>query len=86
MQQKIYAIYDKIAGEYGPPFCAKNDEVAKRQFSHLVRQQDLALGEFELWMLGSFDTEKGITDVQHNVVFLFSQEQIAKGDIDAETV
>ena len=86
MQQKIDAIYDKIAGEYGPPFCAKNDEVANRQFSHLVRQQDLALGEFELWMLGSFDTEKGITDVQHNVVFLFSQEQIAKGDIDAETV
>lgn len=86
MQQKIYAIYDKIAGEYGPPFCAKNDEVAKRQFNHLVRQQDLALGEFELWMLGSFDTEKGITGMQHNVVFLFSQEQIAKGDIDAETV
>lgn len=78
MQQKVYSVFDKVALEFGPPFCAKNDEVAKRQFNHLVRSQKLALSEFELWILGSFDTEKGLTNIQHNLVFMFSQDDEVK--------
>ena len=74
MKQKVYSVFDKVALEFGPPFCAKNDEVAKRQFNHLVRSQELALGEFELWILGGFDTEKGLTNIQHNLVFMFPQD------------
>ena len=78
MKQKVYSVFDKVALEFGPPFCAKNDEVAKRQFNHLVRSQELALGEFELWILGGFDTEKGLTNIQHNLVFMFSQDDEVK--------
>ena len=34
---KLYTIYDKLAGEYGPVFEAKNDLVAARSFAHALK-------------------------------------------------
>ena len=79
MQQKIFSVFDKVAKEFGPPFCAKNDDVAKRQFNHLVRSQELDLADYELWILGGFDTEKGLTHIEHNLLFMFSQKEIEDG-------
>ena len=82
MKQGMYAVWDKVALEFGPPFCAKNDDVAKRQYNHLVRSQELPVGEFELWRLGEYDTEKGITGSQSVVVQMFQNVEVD----DVETV
>ena len=34
---KLYTIYDKLAGEHGPIFEAKNDLVAARSFAHALK-------------------------------------------------
>lgn len=82
MKQKVYSVFDKVALEFGPPFCAKNDEVAKRQFNHLVRSQELDLADYELWILGGFDTEKGLTNVQHNLLYMFPQKKDEVKDVE----
>lgn len=34
---KLYTIFDKLAGEHGPVFEAKNDLVAARSFAHALK-------------------------------------------------
>lgn len=53
----LYAIWDKKAEEYGPVFTAKNDEVAKRNFNALIKDQPIHPEEYQLCWVGEFDSE-----------------------------
>lgn len=53
----LYTIYDKVAKEAGPIFEAKNDGVALRQITDMVKNQAIKISEYHLVKLGTFDKE-----------------------------
>lgn len=56
----VYSILDRAAEEYGPPFIAKNHEVAKRNFVNLLNEvPDHVQCDYILCHIGTFDTEEG---------------------------
>ncbi len=60
MSKKInqYSVYDLVAGEFGPLFQAKNDEVAKRSFGMIMRTIDPSARDgYSLFLIGEFDIE-----------------------------
>jgi len=58
-KMNLYVVYDKIAGECGPVFEAKNDAVARRQYNHLVSSNPgIVQEDFELMQVGVIDKEK----------------------------
>lgn len=54
---KVYTIYDKVAEESGPVFCAVNDGVALRNFKAMLQQQNVSIYEYKLYCLGSYDAK-----------------------------
>lgn len=63
----VYSIRDVNAG-FNQPFCDVNDAVAKRNFAYAVNNSDLpgfAPGDFDLYKLGTFDTECGMFTVDN---------------------
>lgn len=53
----VYTVFDKVASEGGPPFTAKNDEVAKRAYQNLVNSQKINYVDFELVFIGTYDPD-----------------------------
>lgn len=53
---RIYAIYDKVAKEYSPAFCVKNDREAITTFKRVLGDTDF-VREHELHCVGRFRTE-----------------------------
>lgn len=49
----IYTVFDRIADEAGPPFVAKNDEVAKRMYKRLVKSDRVDPNEYRLLHIGT---------------------------------
>ena len=47
---KLYTIYDKLAGEHGPVFEAKNDLVAVRSFAHALKGAPAV--DYDLYLVG----------------------------------
>jgi len=47
---KLYTIYDKLAGEHGPVFEAKNDLVAARSFAHALKGAPAI--DYDLYLVG----------------------------------
>jgi len=54
---QLYTIYDKLAQEGGPLFEAKNDEIARRNFSKLITDNNADVSDFIMYNLGRFDRE-----------------------------
>lgn len=63
----LYAVYDLLAGEAGPVFQAKNDQVALRQYRNLVKGEGINMSEYELYSLGVYDPEKLLIIVHDKV-------------------
>ena len=65
MKTSIYAIRD-IKNDFGTPFTAANDNVAKRMYQAEQKNKDSMLAQFpadfELWKLGEYDTKTGQID------------------------
>lgn len=57
--QGFYSFYDKIAQEYGPPFMAKNAEVAIRHFKKVVTANPFTASDLELYCVAEFDVNTG---------------------------
>lgn len=59
---KIYALYDTVSQEWGPPYLQKNHEVARRSYKRMmVENPTLNPVDFDLYQLGEFvadDSEK----------------------------
>ena len=63
MLVNIYTIYDNVAEECGPIFQAKNDKVACRACDSMISEAcGNSVSDYQLWCLGSFDTEKRTFD------------------------
>lgn len=56
--KRVYAIFDRVAEEFGPPVCAVNDGVAIRMYRQSIKDagpQD----DYRLYYIGDFDTSSG---------------------------
>lgn len=58
MQLHIYALYDTVTEEYGNLLLAKTEGHIKRILIDSFKKPEDAQ-DYELWCLGTFDTEKG---------------------------
>lgn len=56
MQIKLYVIRDFVAGEAGPVFTAKNDDLAVRSACGLMHGV-VDISDYSLYCIASFDTE-----------------------------
>lgn len=55
----VYAIYDRVSGEYGQPTIALKDELAVRQFDYVMQASPMVASDCELYCIGSYDTSSG---------------------------
>lgn len=56
---RLYTVYDRVAQEGCAPFVAKNDDVAARQFRHLMQHEHVEnVSDYCLYYLGDFDSEQ----------------------------
>jgi hypothetical protein len=61
----LYSVKDVVAQEFSPPFLAKNDEVALRQFSQfLTSLKGASHSDFKLFQVGFFSLDTGCTSSQ----------------------
>lgn len=76
MKMFIYSIRDDKADEYGPIFEAKNDEVAKRNFKHMLTSQPIDPIEFAMYRVGYFDHEsaEGSMDIDEDSLVCIGSE------------
>lgn len=51
----LYVVYDKVAGEAGPVYTAKNDAVARRMYAGLVEREGINRDEYLLIHIGQYD-------------------------------
>lgn len=55
-KMNVYTINDRVAEESGPPFIAKNDGVATRQFLAMIRDESvLSVNDYRLLRIGEYD-------------------------------
>lgn len=86
----MYSILDKVAQEFGPLFGAKNDEVAKRQFSNFMKgDRVIYADDYELRCICDFDTETGTVQTENARVVLSPKSEAvqmtpADGEVDDE--
>ena len=65
MRFNLYTVYDELAEEAGPIFCAKNDAVAERQFTALKAEiAETERPNYHLFFLGEYDNVTLIVDGQ----------------------
>lgn len=59
MQLRVYAVFDRVAEEAGPLFCAVNDAVAVRMYRHLIAGTVSAdPKDFYLLWIGEYDNKE----------------------------
>ena len=77
MKTVIYTVFDKVAGEYGPLFEAKNNAVALRQFKHLIATVVVEnRDDYVLYSCGTFDHDTG------TLVYADLEAVAYSGDLD----
>lgn len=59
MNYEFYCIYDKVAGLYALPFANVNEACAIRQFKSILSQGEYEPTDFDLFFVGSFDSNTG---------------------------
>lgn len=58
MKYILYTIVDMVAEDTAPVFCAKNDNVALRQFNMLMKDApDVDKDNYKLFKVGQMDSE-----------------------------
>jgi len=61
MKLNMYAVYDKIAMEFAPPYLGRNDAVAIRGFKTLMSTEKVQVpNDFRLYRIGEFDADNGV--------------------------
>ncbi len=80
-KSNMYCIYDKIGGESGPIFHAKNDLVALRHYDLMIENNEPAWKvDFQLLYVGQYNHESCIITASKRVITV--EEKID----DAETI
>lgn len=65
MKQKLFALYDTVAEQFGPIFQAVNINTAIRTVQNMKIK---AYADFELYMIGEWDMETGQLKVSESLV------------------
>lgn len=59
MKLRVYTVFDRVAEEAGPLYCAVNDAVAARMYRHLIAETGSAdPKDFYLLYVGDYDTKE----------------------------
>lgn len=68
MLYNVYSLKDLTAEEFGPPFVAVNDGIAKRQYKQMGIP-DALKNEYELHMIGTYDSKTGdiVPEIQYQL-------------------
>lgn len=63
---KVFGVRDSTAGFFFPPFFARSDVEAKRNFAKLMNDPSRtgAKAEYDLFSLGQFDDSSGLFDFE----------------------
>lgn len=64
MKQKLFALYDKVAEQFGPIFQAVNVNTAVRTVQNMKIR---AYEDFDLYMVGEWDMESGLLKVSESM-------------------
>lgn len=79
MKTLAFSVYDRAAMAYSPPFYQQTRGLAERVFAGLCTDPDTTVsknpGDFELYEVGSFDTDTGRLEVLVPPVMLTSAVQ-----------
>lgn len=80
----MYAIYDKVAMEYGPNFEAVNNGVASRQFVSLLNKENAVVhpDDYSLVHLGYFVRGEGTIFIQINDVPQILSTEVPYSEVD----
>jgi len=73
MMYNVYVVYDKVAEEAGPPFCAVNDGIAMRQYASMGIPEALQR-DYTLNMIGYYDS-KDMCITPHIIISVVSKEE-----------
>lgn len=75
MKKGIYAIRDRISGDYGTIFLENNEETAKRlvDIAKIPYKSDC-----ELYYLGDYDTKNGTIDSVNKPEFIKNLVEVAE--------
>ena len=76
MKVSLYAVYDCVAEEYGPPWTAINDGVACRQTRAILSTMP-SRSDYLLHKLGSYDTQTGQVKSHDSIVVPYVDEEVA---------
>ena len=83
MKYPMYAIRD-VKTSFLPPQLAMNDEDSIRQFAMMVNSPEKVYGfqpkDFDLYQVGSFDTEKGVLEVESPIRFVVAGSALVNRD------
>lgn len=67
MKLKLYACYDRAAGNYASPFVMENDALAIRAFNNAIKDNPFK-ADMSLYCLGIYDSETA--RIESNVTFM----------------
>lgn len=76
----IYTIQDCVAEEFGPPFTAVNEGVARRQYEHLMKDVS-DRRDYRLCLIGTFVPARGVITNTVDIPVLVETEIISEGRI-----
>jgi len=60
---QVYSLLDRKLREFGPPFCERNEDTAKRFLNDSISAESVVgkyPEDFDLYRLGEFDPERGL--------------------------
>ena len=84
MKLNVYAMRDKLAGYLQPTF-EQSDEIAVRNFSFAINNKGTLLyaaaKHFDLYKLGTYDTDTGIIDKLDNPLLIIEGLSCKKEEV-----
>lgn len=85
MKFSVYAVRDSLLG-FGMPIIRDNDAVASRAFDYDLNVDGNPMAshpeDFQLYRIGSFDTDTGIVDSETPVVIASAIDFVRKDRLD----
>lgn len=79
---RSYSLYDRKAVSYSPPFHQATDGLAVRSLQELVNDPQTSVGrypdDFVLYLVGTFDTEKGLVGSIEPLVHVMDARALVK--------
>ena len=92
MKLRIYTVFDRLAEDFAPPFFAKNNAVAHREYGNLLSSKRLNSNEYGLFYLGEYDTETAVIqpgpplDITDNPVKMNGDSDVIHDNSDQMTL